>query len=140
MILKHAIDIEADPEKVWSVTEDVERWPDWSPTFDSIRRLDDDPFDLGCSVRVRQPGLPEAIWTVTQLERGRRFAWETKVRGMRMIGTHIMEPIEGGTRSILRLEIRGFTALLIAPLLRPAAARSLARENAGLKSRCERES
>ncbi len=138
MKLENVTHIKAPPDVVWSVTEDVERWPEWSPTMETIERLDAGPFDVGSTARIKQPGLPPAEWRVTELVRGERFSWETRVRGMRMIGTHEVLPIEDGTRSLLRIEITGFPVVLFWPLIFFSVKKSLERENAGLKTRCEK--
>ena len=121
-----------------NLTEDVESWPQWSPTVDSVARIDSGTFDVGSIARIKQPGLPEANWTVTELTRGRRFAWETHIRGIRMKATHELTASEGGTRNVLRFEMSGAIALFLWPIIRNPARRALERENAGLKATCER--
>ncbi len=138
MKVEDIVDIDAPPEIVWAVTEDVERWPEWSPVMESIVRLDSGPFDVGSRARIKQPGLPETEWVVTSLVAGERFTWETRVRGMHIVASHELSPSGAGTRSLLRVEISGLVAWSVWPLLGPAVRRSLRRENAGLKQRCER--
>lgn len=137
MIITDTIQIQAPPAHVWDVTTDVEAWPNWAPTFLSVRREDQGPFEVGSSALIRQPGLPEARWTVTSLKPGESFAWETRVRGIHFIGTHQIQPVGAGTESTLQIELRGFLAWLVAPLLLFAAQRSLRQENVSLKARCE---
>jgi uncharacterized membrane protein len=137
MSVEDTIHIEAPPAVVWAVTEDVERWPEWTPTVASVTRVDDGPFGLGSAALIKQPALPLARWTVTAFARGERFAWETRVRGLRLIGSHELIPAGAGTQSRLRVEASGLTAVLLWPLLRPAMRRALAQENAGLRARCE---
>lgn len=134
---EHAIEIDAPPATVWSVTEDVESWPQWNPTMLSVERIDPGPLDVGSAARIEQRGLPEARWEVTELERGRRFTWETRVRGIRMVATHELVPLGGGTRNVLRLETSGLLAVLLWPQIAASTRRALAQENAGLKARCE---
>lgn len=138
MQLQNTVEIIAAPEVVWKVTEDVERWPEWSPTVTAISCLDQGPFDVGSRARIKQSGLPAAVWTVSALARGKGFTWGTRVRGIRMVATHEIHPAGDGSRSVLRIEMSGFVARLLAPLLRRSAARALMRENHGLKARCER--
>ena len=48
-----------------------------------------------------------------------------------------MSPHDGGTRSVLHLEMSGPVAALLAPFVRRSVRRALERENSGLKARCE---
>jgi hypothetical protein len=57
----------APPGRLWSVMSDVRRWADWLPTVDAVTPLDPDRLDeVGASYTVEQPGLPTAVWTVTE--------------------------------------------------------------------------
>lgn len=138
MILENEKLIDASPAIVWRVTIDVERWPQWTPSVEKVIRLDDGPFAVGSSARIKQPGLPEAVWRVTSLEPGAEFSWETRLRGMHMVGTHRVIPAGSGTQSILQLQMSGLVARLLWPLIRQPASRSLEQENLGLKTLCER--
>lgn len=137
MRVEHVIHIDAPPETVWRVTEDVERWPEWTPTVTSVQRVGSSPFGLGSVARVKQPAQPEAEWVVTAYERGRRFAWETRRTGLHMIGTHEISPEGSGTKNLLRVEANGPVAVLLWPVLTFAIRRALSDENQGLKKRAE---
>jgi len=129
--------IDAPPSVVWRVTEDIERWPRWTPTVEEVTRLDDGPFEVGSTARIKQPGLSPAVWRVTALTRGESFTWQARVRGIRMIATHEIAPSGDGTRSTLRLGATGILAFLAWPLIRKSIREALETENAGLKTACE---
>ena len=137
MTVENVIHIKATPDAVWAVTDDLERWPAWTPTVTDVRRLDDGPFGFGSSARIKQPGQPEAAWTVTAYVSGERFTWETRRAGLRMVATHAVAPKGGGTSNRLRVEASGVVAVLLWPVLRFAIQRALAEENRGLKAHCE---
>ena len=137
MTITDAIHIDATPAVVWAVTQDVERWPEWTPTVTSVRRLDTKPFGLGSVARIKQPMQPEADWVVTEFSSGRRFVWETRRTGLHMTGTHELAPQGAGTRNVLRVDAKGAVAVMLWPLLRLAMRKALADENRGLKARCE---
>ena len=137
MRVDDAIHKAAPPDVVWAVTEDVERWPEWTPTVTSVTRLENGPFGLGSVARIKQPGQPEAEWTVTEFGSGQRFSWETRRLGLHMTGTHELSPDGAGTKNVLRVEAKGVVAVLLWPLLRFAMRRALSAENRGLKARCE---
>ena len=135
--VEHAIHIDASPDVVWEVTRDVERWPEWTPTVTSVRRVDGGPFGLGSVAWIKQPLQPESEWEVIEFTAGRRFAWTTRRRGLTMTGTHDIAPEGGGTRNTLGVDAAGLIAALLWPVLRLAMRRALADENRGLKARCE---
>ena len=67
------IDINAPAERVWSVMSDIDRWHEWTPSITSVKRLGDGAFAVGTRVRIRQPGLPPAVWKLTAIEPGQSF-------------------------------------------------------------------
>ncbi len=137
MKVQHLIEIEAPLELVWAVTVDIERWPEWTPTVHRAKRLDDGPLDLGSTARLKQPGLPEADWTVTELSRNLRFRWKSRVRGISMTATHELTARGKATLNRLSVEVTGLAGVLLWPLIGRSAKQSLERENAGLKTFCE---
>ena len=137
MILENVKIIHAPLDAAWAITQDVENWPDWTPTVTKVTRLDDGPFHVGSAAKIYQPGLPPAEWRVTEFRSGEGFTWETYVRGINISATHELKSVASGTKSTLRLRIGGFLVLLLWPLIRKSAAKNLELENTGLKNRCE---
>lgn len=138
MTLDHQLVIDAPVDLVWKVTEDIDRWPEWTPTVATARRLDPGAFDVGSTAELKLPTLPASTWTVTQLTRGERFTWESRVRATRMVATHEMAPIDADrTESLVRIEMTGPIVTLLWPVFRLMVGRQLAEENRGLKRRCE---
>lgn len=137
-MVTHEIEIDASPELVWSVTQDLERWPEWTPTVTSVTRLDSGPVRLGSIARLKQPLQPASDWEVTEFIPGRQFAWMTHRLGLRMTGRHEIFPERAGTRNVLTVEAEGVFAMLLWPFLRLATRQALVKENRGLKTQCER--
>lgn len=131
------VDINATPARVWEVIRDGERWPEWTASVTSVRPLQPPPLAIGHRVTIRQPRLPPARWTVTELDEGRSFTWVSKAPGVRVIATHSVEPLGSGTRATLSLSYTGFLASLMAWLTRGITNRYLGMEAAGLKRRSE---
>lgn len=97
MRFDHSSTIQASPERVWQVFSDVERWPQWTPTVDSVERLDAGRIHIGAKTRIRQPKLPVAIWEVTDLKEGEYFEWMSKAPGIKTIGGHRVISTPEGT-------------------------------------------
>lgn len=132
------IDIDAAPDVVWPVLAAVEEWPRWTPTVVAAERLDAREFGLGSRVRIRQPKLPAAVWTVTDWQPGRAFTWENRAPGLLVTAAHRLAPRAGGCRLELELVFSGFFAGFVARLARDLNQRYLAQEAQGLKRHCER--
>jgi hypothetical protein len=87
---------------------------------------------------VKQPAQRAAVWTVTRVEPGRAFAWQTRALGMTMTGTHEIAPSGAGCVNRLVLELSGPSAKVLGTLLGPVLRSSLRRENAAFKAEAER--
>jgi hypothetical protein len=138
MNLTDTVTIDAPVDVVWQLTADVAGWPACTPTMTSVQRLDDGPLRVGSRARIKQPGQRPAIWTVTRVDPGREFSWQTVRMGLTMVGTHRLAATGAGCRNTLELQVTGLLAALLGWLIRPAARRSLRIENAGFKTQAER--
>ena len=132
-----AVYIDAPPQKVFAVLCDVERWPEWTPTMTSVRRLDSGPFAIGSSAQVRQPKLRLNVWRVTELQDGRNFTWTTHSPGLRMTAGHLIEPKGDGSRVELTFELSGLIAPVVSRLYGGLIGRYITTESQGLKKRSE---
>ncbi len=138
MRIENTIEIEAPIERLWDLTLDVESWPDHTPTMTSIERLDDQPLAVGSAVRIKQPAQRQRVWTVTELEAGRRFAWSARTMGTVMTATHTLTPNGAGTSQTLSVDIEGRLGRVVGALIGRAIAKAIATENLGFKSVAER--
>jgi uncharacterized membrane protein len=133
MRYEHSLVLDAPVDRVWRLTTDVERWPAFMPTVRAVKRLDDGPIRVGSTARVKQPAQPPAVWRVTRLADGSEFTWETTRMGLRMIGSHRLEPTADGTRNTLALEVTGRGAGLFAAIFGVVFRWVLSRENAAFQ-------
>src|SRR5215467_2460320 len=131
------VEIAAPADQIWNVMADVERWPEWTASVTSVKRLDAGPFGIGSRARVKQPKLLPAVWSVTILDPGRSFTWMSRMLGLRVLGSHAVESV--GDRSRVTLSIQ-FIGLFRAPAIRAFRKLNeeyLNMEAIGLKRRCE---
>jgi uncharacterized membrane protein len=131
------VTIEAPAEVVWDLTLDVAAWPGITPTMTSVERLDGGPIHVGSSARVKQPRQTTAVWTVTRLEQGREFTWQTKRMGMTMTGSHVVEPVGDHCRNRLSMDVEGRGSVLFGRMFGRMVATAIATENAGFRAKAE---
>ena len=134
MDIHHTLTIPAPVDTVWALTIDVERWPQVMPTVTRVDRLDDGPLAIGSSARLEQPGLRPAIWTVTTLEPGRRFAWASRLLGAPIVGRHDIEATDDGARNTLTLELGGLRGRIIGTLFGGRLRSTLVTENEAFRA------
>ena len=134
-------DIDAPPDVVFAVLGEVERWPEWTPTVTRVERLGDAsaPLAPGARLRIVQPKVPPADWTVTEVEAGRGFRLVSHSPGATVEANHRVEPAGAGDRSRVTLSVtfRGLLGRLIGWMMRGLNERYLAQEANGLKQRSE---
>jgi uncharacterized membrane protein len=135
--VEHALEIEASLDRLWALTVAIEDLPEFTPTVTSVERLDDGPLRVGSRARLKQPGQPPRVWTVTALEPRRRFEWSTRLLGITMTGVHELAATDLGTRNVLRVELSGWASSVVGVLLRAPIGRAIARENEGLRMAAE---
>ena len=133
-----ARDIDAPANQVWDVMYDVTRWPEWTPTVTTVRRLDEGDFGVGSRVEIRQPKLPRATWEVTEVVDDpdrRSFTWEATGPGMRTIARHDVVPRGEGATVRLSIEQTGPMGAVAATVWRGLTQRYIETEAASLDER-----
>ncbi|QJW37663.1 SRPBCC family protein [Cellulosimicrobium protaetiae] len=131
--LQRAVTVAAPPERVWEVVTDVERWPERIPTVEAAERLDAGPLAVGSRARLRQPRLPEGVWTVTSLVDGASYTWESRSSGVTVTAGHVVAPHREGCRLTLTLTVSGPMAWLGWLMSRSLTARYVETEAASVK-------
>ena len=79
--------VEASRDRVWDLVSDVERWDRMLPTIRQVTRVGAaGPIGVGARFEVRQPGLPKAVYEITEWEPGSGFTWVSSSPAVRTIG------------------------------------------------------
>ncbi len=131
--------IDAPAALVWRLTTDIEAWPAISPTVTSVQRLDDGPLRIGSQARIKQPGQPAAVWTVTEFEPDAGFSWRAVRPGLVLTATHRVAPEPIGCRNTLHLDAAGPLSRPLGLLLGGVFRKVLRTENAAFKAAAERQ-
>ena len=136
--LTTSVSIHASRSRVWQVLIDVEHWPEWTPSVRRIEAVDAGALGVGSRVRIEQPKLAPAVWTITDWQPEAAFTWVSRRPGVVVTALHVIEGnSEGATRVTLTVRFEGLLAPLIALLSGKLTQRYMGLEAAGLKQRCE---
>jgi len=98
-----SVEIRTTSEAAWQALTDVEKWPTWTKSMKSVTLLNSRPFGLGCEALITQPGMKPAVWTVTDVQPGRSFAWGFTTAGVTMDADHIISA--STTSGLIRVEL-----------------------------------
>jgi uncharacterized protein YndB with AHSA1/START domain len=138
VVVQRSIDVDAPAPAVWAVLVDVERWPEWTASMSWLQRPHTGSLVVGEKIVVCQPRLGTRTWTVTEVDDGRSFTWESASPGVRTVAEHVLTPrIAGGCTATLRVTQRGPAARLVGAVLDRLTRRYLRMEAEGLKARSE---
>ncbi len=131
------VNIEAPLARVWAVTIDIERWPEWTSTVTRAQRRGKGPVGLGSLVTIYQPKLAPALWKVTGLEPERLVVLQSGFPGLRVSAHHQMEARGAGTELTLGLRFEGWLGKWLGRKLADLNRNYLDIEAAGIKRFCE---
>jgi carbon monoxide dehydrogenase subunit G len=119
----------AAAEDLWRLVGDLERWGEVLPTVQRVTRLGGDGSTRpGDRFEVRQPGLPKAVYEVTDWAPPHEFTWVSRAGVVTTTASHRLEPAGGGTELVLGLEWTGPLGWLANLLYRGKARRMIEQE------------
>jgi uncharacterized protein YndB with AHSA1/START domain len=127
----------AGPRRIWQVLTDVERWPEWTASIGRIERPVPASLAIGSKVRIEQPKLRPAVWTVTEWQPEHRFTWVSGFPGATITAEHVINAGPAGSTVVLTLRMGGLLGTPFARFVGTLIERNLALEAAGLKQRSE---
>jgi uncharacterized membrane protein len=138
MITVDSIEIDAPAQLVWEVFSDVERWPEWTASVTSLVGRDGSNLAVGKRFSIKQPGMSELTWKVTDIDSGLSWTWVQRAPGAFASARHdvIAQP-DGRTLVRQQLDQRGVLGALVARLMINKTKRFLQLEAHGLKTRSE---
>jgi hypothetical protein len=131
------VDIDASAQRVFQTLCDVEKWPEWTPTVQSVRRLDSGPFTVGSQARVVQPKIRPAVWQVSAMEAPANFIWVSKSPGLRLEAGHGVQTTAAGCRVSLTFGITGALSSIARLIYGRLIAEYVNTEAQALKKHCE---
>jgi Polyketide cyclase / dehydrase and lipid transport len=131
------IRIEAPISRVWPILADVENWPNWADSFETITKLSDCQTGLGTKVTIKQPKLSPNQWTITEWVEGGSFKWVSRQFGLTVTGDHILRDHGNQCSFYQELRFEGLLSGLTASFAGALITDYMTREAAGLKRASE---
>jgi len=129
--------INSSPEHIFSVLAQLGQWNQWTKSIISISFVNNDHFKVGAKIKVLQPKLSPAVWTITEISENKSLVWEKQSLGLKMTANHLIQESNEGTIVKLQIIYQGFLATLFYKLTASLTESYLTMEIAGLKKRCE---
>jgi len=137
MQFKVRVDVAQRSSVIWSVLMDLERWPEWTRSITSIKRLDAGVLRVGSQIRIVQPKLKSLVWHVSDLVEDRNLAWEARSPGLLIRAGHEIQSSGSGSVVILTIDQTGWLSPLIGLFTAKLTRDYMDMEAQGLKRRCE---
>lgn len=131
------ISISASPATVWQILVDVDQWPQWTRSVTSVERLNEKKMAVGAAVRIVQPKLRPAVWTVTQWLPERSFTWISKSPGVTVTAGHEIVRTSAGCDVALTIHFGGMLGGLVGLIAARLTNEYMEMEANGLKHRAE---
>jgi hypothetical protein len=138
-----SVDIARSPDDVFAYVGDLSRHGEWQDQIVAIKVDTDGPTAVGTRATEtrRVPGGPRPLtYEITAWDPPRKASFRGVNGPIRAVGTMTVDPVEGGARSRVTLELdfegHGLGKLLL-PLVRRDARKHVPADQARLKQRLE---
>jgi len=115
MRFESVIDINAPAEKVWTLIDKLEEWPQWMPSIKKIERVSKGPLTVGSqlSVTAKVSRLTvKLLMTITEFVPERCVVLEGKVLGTKLKRFYTLRPVNGKTNVTIGGDVSGALAWL----------------------------
>ena len=136
--IEKSLIVNTEPKNVFAVLMQLENWNQWTKSITSISLLNAEKIEVGTRIRVIQPELSPATWTIIEIKENSSLVWEKKSFGLKMTATHSI--INDNNNVLVRLSIiyEGFFARLAYKLTSSLTDRYMTMEINGLKAESEK--
>ena len=129
------IDIAAQPDSVWNVLTDLERWPSWNPDVKSMSISG----DVGPGTTFKWKAGPATITSrIEEVERPRLVAWSGRTFGMTAKHVYRLDGRDGVTHVHTEESFDGWLARLLRGQMRKTLQTGLDNGLRHLKAEAER--
>lgn len=115
MQIEHKTTVQATPNVIFCIYEDVENWHTWDP--DTKRAYLDGPLQLGSTGKLIPTKGNTVPMKVTEVTRNRSFTVESRIPLFRMVFEHELNPTTSETEVVHRVTLSGPLLLILGRML-----------------------
>jgi uncharacterized protein YndB with AHSA1/START domain len=115
MQVEHRVKVDAAPQAIFRIYEDVANWHTWDP--DTSRATLDGPFEVGSRGRLTPTKGSSVPMVLTEVVRNTSFTVESRIPLFRMLFEHELVPMQGQTEVVHRVTFSGPLTLLLGNML-----------------------
>jgi carbon monoxide dehydrogenase subunit G len=115
MRFESSIEINAPANKVWTLIDKLEEWPQWMPSIKKVERISKGSLGVGSqlSVTAKVSGLTVTLlMTITEFVPERNVVLEGKALGTKLTRFYTLEPVNGKTKITIDGDVSGALAWL----------------------------
>jgi len=113
MRFSSSVEINAPVEKVWSLIDKLEEWPQWMQSIKKIERVSEGPLAVGSqlSVTAKVSRLTvNLLMTISEFVPERSVVMQGKALGTNLTRFYFLEPVNGKTKVTIGGEVSGLLA------------------------------
>jgi len=130
--------INAMPGDIFKVLMNFEQWNQWTASITEMSILNNDRPGMRARIKILQPKLPPAIWTITESLPDKSLTLEKRSFGLVMLSEHLISTSNNMASIIIRMTYQGPLAGLFYMLTHSLTDRYMTMEIYGLKRECEK--
>jgi len=110
MRFSSSVEVNAPVEKVWSLIDKLEEWPQWMQSIKKIERVSEGPLAVGSqlSVTARANRLTvNLLMTISEFVPERSVVMQGRALGTKLTRFYFLEPVNGKTKVTIGGEVSG---------------------------------
>lgn len=115
MRFSSSIEIDAPADKVWTLIDQLEEWPQWMPSIKKIERVTEGPLSVGSQLLVTAKVsrlTVNLLMTVTEFVAERSVVMRGKAMGTNLTRFYLLEPHDNATTVTIGGDVTGPLAWL----------------------------
>jgi len=113
MRFSSSVEINAPVEKVWSLIDKLEEWPQWMQSIKKIERVSEGPLAVGSQLSVTAKAnrlTVNLLMTISEFVPERSVVMQGRALGTKLTRFYFLEPVNGKTKVTIGGEVSGLLA------------------------------